>query len=580
MDDSNTTTSLFWYRRLCEMAIFLGILIVLIYLLLSNVKHQNNSLLPMPILVLGGVTILLGIIFRLLKPKKGVAGGWYIYPLVLVTIGTLVGTTGGAASPFIGLWFVTELMGAPLGFAGMFLPFMANAVYIVFAVMLHWFLGTTERVIVLLAVAQVPFLIGYAAHRRNVFKNIEKSSSHAEATISHLSNRLTNVSSQSEVIVQSITDGVMVVDTQGRVQVFNPAAAQMTGWDEKEALDLDYKSIIKLTTALDKAMAGSDPVQQVLATNKPGQPIDLTLTTRSEKKLLVSLVAAPITNQDGTNNGVIVIFRDITKERAEERQQAEFVSTAAHEMRTPVATIEGYLSLALNPAVAQIDDKARDYITKAHEATNHLGRLFGDLLTVSRADDGRLTNNPQIIDLVALIQQLWEGQQTKASQKQLDYQFIPALGKAVDGGKMVLPVYYANIDPDHLREVINNLIDNAIKYTKQGRVAVDVNADDANITISVQDTGLGIAKEDIPHLFQKFYRVDSSDTREIGGTGLGLYIARRIMEQSGGQIWVESELGKGSTFFLQIPRVSNDQAAVAQSNQQAAPQLATANAKP
>jgi anti-sigma regulatory factor (Ser/Thr protein kinase) len=125
---------------------------------------------------------------------------------------------------------------------------------------------------------------------------------------------------------------------------------------------------------------------------------------------------------------------------------------------------------------------------------------------------------------------------------------------------MVAPVYYAHVDNDHLREVVSNLVENAIKYTPQGDVIIDVRGDDTHVQVSVQDSGIGIPKEDIPHLFQKFYRVDNTDTREIGGTGLGLYLSRRLAELMGGQIKVESEYKKGSTFTLELPRTDHTEA--------------------
>ena len=125
---------------------------------------------------------------------------------------------------------------------------------------------------------------------------------------------------------------------------------------------------------------------------------------------------------------------------------------------------------------------------------------------------------------------------------------------------MITPVLYVNVDNDHLREIVGNLVENAIKYTKEGSVTVDVTGDDAAVTISVEDSGLGIPKEDVPHLFQKFYRVDTTDTREIGGTGLGLYLCRRLTEAIGGKIWVESEYKRGSTFFVRLPRIDSVEA--------------------
>jgi len=228
-------------------------------------------------------------------------------------------------------------------------------------------------------------------------------------------------------------------------------------------------------------------------------------------------------------------------------------------MRTPVASIEGYLGLALNPATAHIDEKARDFITKAHESARHLGRLFQDLLDISKAEDGRLKNEPEIVNVNEFVKEIFDGLTMKANEKQLNYVFMPDVVNE-SGEKSLQPIFYANIDPNHFREVVGNLIENAIKYTSAGEVLVNVSGDDKQVSVSVKDSGIGIPAEDLPHLFQKFYRVDNSDTREIGGTGLGLYLSRRLAEAMSGNLRVESEYKHGSTFYLEIPRVSNTEA--------------------
>jgi len=302
----------------------------------------------------------------------------------------------------------------------------------------------------------------------------------------------------------------------------------------------------------------NDPVTKALADNKEVNTHDLSLITNSGKKILVSVIVSPV-GQPG--EGVIIVFRDITLEKREERQQAEFISTAAHEMRTPVASIEGYLGLALNPATAQVDEKARDFINKAHESAQHLGNLFQDLLDVSKADDGRLSNNPKVVDVVEFTHDVVEGLRPKAEQKGLHMLFKPQPDDDEKAGERRLnPVYYANVDNDHLREVIANLTENAIKYTPAGDVVIDIGGDNEHVTISVADSGIGIPKEDQGHLFQKFYRVDNSDTREIGGTGLGLYLCRRLVETMNGRIYVDSEYKKGSTFYVEIPRIDHEEA--------------------
>lgn len=336
----------------------------------------------------------------------------------------------------------------------------------------------------------------------------------------------------------------------------------LLGWDKDDALGLDYHSVIKLSNQKGKELVDSiSPIQQVLFTNKPVTNNDLMLTTRSGKKIFISLVVSPVTSGNGNPAaGAIAVFRDITRAKEQERAKAEFISTASHEMRTPVAAIEGYLSLALNPATATIDDKAQSYLLKAHESTQHLGRLFQDLLTVSRAEDGRLVTKPSVIDVLAFAREITDSLAPKAQAKGLFLSFKPGGGGGEEGSRNIPPVFYAYADADQLREILSNLVDNAIKYTKRGSITVDVTGDDKNITLNVADTGIGIPPEDIGHLFQKFYRIDNSDTREIGGTGLGLYICRRLAEINNGRVWAESAYGKGSTFYLQIPRISHEQA--------------------
>lgn len=370
-----------------------------------------------------------------------------------------------------------------------------------------------------------------------------------------LAQELSQVANKSEIVINAIGDGVIAVDNKGIIQLINPAAQTIIGWGKQDAEDLDYRSVLHLTDSGGNEFApDAGPVQQVLHGNPSLMRNDLLLTTNSGKKINVSLLVSPIGN---FGNGAIIVFRDITSEVTENKQRTEFISTASHEMRTPVAAIEGYLGLALNPATAQIDDKARMYLTKAHESAEHLGRLFQDLLDVSKAEDGRLKNDPKIIELVDFVRESANVLMTKAQEKGLQLIFQPDVSES--SSNSIAPVFYIEVDPDHLRETMSNLIENAIKYTKEGSVTVNVTANEAHTTVSIADTGIGIAAEDIPHLFQKFYRIDNSDTREIGGTGLGLYLCRRLVESMNGRLWVESGAGKGSTFFVELDRISADE---------------------
>jgi len=140
-------------------------------------------------------------------------------------------------------------------------------------------------------------------------------------------------------------------------------------------------------------------------------------------------------------------------------------------------------------------------------------------------------------------------------------------GETAGGQRQVRPLYYANVDPDRIREVLTNLFDNAIKYTDAGKVVIGITGDDRVVQIHIQDSGQGIPKGDVGHLFEKFYRVDNSATRSIGGTGLGLFICRKIVELYNGRIWVESEVDKGSTFYINLPRISSQKATELLANQ-------------
>ena len=251
----------------------------------------------------------------------------------------------------------------------------------------------------------------------------------------------------------------------------------------------------------------------------------------------------------------------------EEKQRTEFISTASHEMRTPVAAIEGYLALALNDRVSTVDNRARDFLEKAHDSTQHLGKLFQDLLTSAKAEDGRLISHPSLVELGSYLEKLIADLRFTADKKGLSVEFNLGSANTIDATtvskttqKVIMPLYYVMVDPDRLREVITNLFDNAVKYTDQGKITIGLTGDDQVVQMYIRDTGVGIPAEDIPHLFQKFYRVDNSATRTIGGTGLGLYVGRKIVELYQGRIWVESEQGKGSIFYINLARLSNEKA--------------------
>ena len=359
-----------------------------------------------------------------------------------------------------------------------------------------------------------------------------------------------------KAILDAVDDGVLAVDQKGNILAINPAAEQITGWSGSDAAGLVFNSVLKITNNDGAEMLDiSNPVNRVLRTNENFTTRDLFIKTQSGK---ITPIFLAVNSIGGSNSGVVVVFRDISKELSDNREQAEFISTASHEMRTPVASIEGYLGLALNPATATIDARAKSFLEKAHENTQHLGQLFQDLLDITKAEDGRLKNEPVVLDATEFARDIWEGLKPKAENKGLEYVFMP--DHNATGEKTIVPVFFIHADRDHLHEVLNNLFENAIKYTPSGTVAVNVTGDNDSVQISVKDSGIGIPSEDLPHLFQKFYRVDNSETREINGTGLGLFLSRKLTESIGGKLTVESEYKKGSIFTVKLPRITCENA--------------------
>ncbi|MGB3945239.1 MAG: ATP-binding protein [Candidatus Saccharimonadales bacterium] len=513
------------------------------------------------------ITFIVSFALYIKSPQKATPGLTFIsYALLVATIASTVLVTGQSDSPLIGLWIAAGVFAGVFGWRGYTLMLLLIAGYDGYSYVTDP--SKLDSIIVATVASVAPLIASFIIWHNKSTKEARHDKAYRE-----LATELSHESNKSETVIGSINDGVLSVDKQGVIQLFNPAAGRIIGWGKEDAVGLSYKSVLKLNNKADKPIDPTeDPVAKVLASNQEVRTEDFSISTEAGKKILLSVVVSPI----GTpSTGAIVVFRDITKEKAEEREQAEFISTASHEMRTPVASIEGYLGLALNPATATIDEKARDYIQKAHESAQHLGRLFQDLLDVSKSEDGRMLNNPSVLDMIDYVGTVVEGLKPKADEKGLRFLYKPST-EAESTVRNVAPVYYTHVDNDHLREVVSNLVENAIKYTPAGDVIVDVTGDDTHVSVSVQDSGIGIPTEDIPHLFQKFYRVDNTDTREIGGTGLGLYLSRRLAEMMGGTINVASEYKKVSTFTVVLPRIDHLEAQRLMEASTAAAELASA----
>ncbi len=360
-----------------------------------------------------------------------------------------------------------------------------------------------------------------------------------------------------EIVLNYINEGVVIIDGNGIVKLVNPAASRMIGYNNPaDLVGLSYLSAIHLETGEGMPIPDNqNPLAHAAAKNTSFESRDYFLVSAQNNKIPISITLTP---SGGKTSERIITFRNISQDLQKEGEQTEFISTASHEMRTPVASIEGYLGLALNPSTATIDDRARQYLTEAHNASQHLGKLFRDLLDVTRLDDKREKLHLVPVEVVSTVRNIASQHINAMKKKNLNFSF--GSKDNLNDKVQIDQTSYAMVDVDFLQEIMNNLIENAIKYTDEGgSIWVNVRNDNENVLINVTDSGMGISPDNLNHIFQKFYRVDNSQTRTIGGTGLGLYIVKQRVEAMNGRVWAESEFGEGSTFYVSLPRISQEE---------------------
>jgi signal transduction histidine kinase len=277
------------------------------------------------------------------------------------------------------------------------------------------------------------------------------------------------------------------------------------------------------------------------------------MNKKSHKRIQLSTSYAPIKDYQGKMAGAICVFRDVTKEKEVERLRNEFVSTASHELRTPITATEGYLSIVTDSGMVKIDDKGKEFVGKAKNTLMSMSKLIQNLLAVTKIEEGKLETNITNFSIHDLSKEVIGVFTAKAKEKGIGLTLVDSKDLTVKGKKVIGRSLNVHADMEMIREVLNNLVENAIKFTVKGGVTVSIDYDEEFATINIEDTGMGMSSDGQKHLFEKFYRVDNTATREVGGTGLGLYITRSIVETFGGRIWVESSQGKGSKFHFTVP---------------------------
>ncbi|MGD1995311.1 MAG: ATP-binding protein [Anaerolineae bacterium] len=347
-------------------------------------------------------------------------------------------------------------------------------------------------------------------------------------------------------ILEYSADGVMVMDNAQRIEIFNRALAELTGWPAGDAVGRHHDEIIRwhsLETEMElsQAIAGGWPLMRDSGSTSPLY-VEGDLRRRSGGRVSIGVTYAPLLDRDGRLVNVIANLRDISRFREADRLKDTFVSIVSHELKTPVTVIQGYAETLNRPDAMWDKQRVREGLGAIEEETQRLGRLVDDLLDVSRLQAGMPSLQMEEVALDSLTERVVRRLQSQTEEHEFSLRF-PRGFPTVRG------------DPGRLEQVLNNLVNNAIKYSpKGGRVRIQGEARPHEVVVTVTDRGIGIPAPEQAHIFEPFYRVDTSLTRETYGAGLGLYLAKAIVEAHDGRIWVESRPGEGAAFSFALPR--------------------------
>lgn len=348
------------------------------------------------------------------------------------------------------------------------------------------------------------------------------------------------------VLTQNMMDtidvGVQLLDLNGTTIQVNSSWNKMMSFvkNDDTSIHLTFK---QFKEGLNSLVKEGEPLLQFIRSLVYGQVFsrhELTYEMTSPQQRVIKLSSEPLYIRNN-RIGTLLIYRDITKEYEADLMKSEFVSTVSHELRTPLASVLGFAELLLHKEMNI--ERQKKYIRTIHQEASRLTLLINDFLDLQRMESGKQTYLFSSVNLAQLIEEVLESQ--KVSAPNHTFEFINDCGQN-----------HVNIDGNKMKQVLVNVISNAVKYSPRGgKVKVELRAEDNYMYIHITDEGLGIPLDNLPLLFQKFYRVDNSDRREIGGTGLGLAIVKEIMERHSGDVEVHSVYGQGSTFTLRLPYV-------------------------
>lgn len=347
-----------------------------------------------------------------------------------------------------------------------------------------------------------------------------------------------------ETFLNSIGDAVVAIDRSWNVVLFNKAAEELTGYDKDEVVGRPLRSFVKFIRE-DTGKEDIGFIEETMLFNKAGEMEDGTQLVRKDgSRVNITDSASPIPGQDNQSSGAIIIFRDNSPHIELEKMRNEFNSLTTHQLRTPITSIIGYLELLLDKKNGKLSKLQREFVDSINSSSAKLLDLVNAMLNVSRIESGRLAVNPEPANLADISNKIIESLQPEIKNKKIDF--------IKEYSQENTPII--NLDQKLAGAIIQNLLSNAIKYTPEnGHVTLSISQDEKMLIAKVKDTGYGIPPDDQSKIFGKMFRAKNIQEVDPTGTGLGLYIVKSIIDQTGGKISFESEEGRGTTFVVQFP---------------------------
>lgn len=346
-----------------------------------------------------------------------------------------------------------------------------------------------------------------------------------------------------EAVFKFTDEGIIIFDQRGRVVGFNTAASKLTGRKAEEAIGQPYIKVVKSVSQEGVNLAAISPIHQVLSEGKTIAKSQQLLESHEGGQIWTEISYSPIFDNGGRVTSGLAIIRNIQKDREVEEIKSDFISIVSHELRTPLSAVKGFLSMIINKDFGDLNDKQFHFLNRVYQSNQRMVDLVEDLLDASHIESGKINLIQNPIAPEGIINDVV----SELASKGFERQILLKVSR-----KQKLPLVLA--DENRLRQILINLVDNAIKYSfPKSEVVIDFKVQGDELITSISDTGVGVTSAQADRIFQKFGRVYNPMSVQAGGTGLGLYITKRLVESHGGKIWVTGREGKGSKFSFSLP---------------------------